>query len=115
MAGLLPGTCFYRNWINSVTLPVRRYVSDGLSAGQIELFNRKLGIDVLKVASEIPLSTDPNELIQGLVKLALPWPLTDAQLIYLKDILIPGLPDFEWTVEYGAYLNDPTDDAKRWR
>ena len=104
---------FYRNWINSVTLPVRRYVSDGLSAGQIELFNRKLGIDVLKVASQIPLATDPNELIQGLVKLALPWPLTDAQLIYLKDILIPGLPDFEWTVEYGAYLNDPADDAKK--
>ena len=102
---------FYRNWINSVTLTIRRYVTDGFSAGQIELFNRKLGIDVLKVVSKIPLATDPNELIQGLVKLALPWPLTDAQLIYLKDTLIPGLPDFEWTIEYGAYLLDPTNEV----
>ena len=39
--------------------------------------------------------------------------LNDDQLFYLKDILIPGLPDFEWTVEYGAYLNDPTNDAKK--
>jgi hypothetical protein len=24
--------------------------------------------------------------------------------------LIPGLPDFEWTVEYGDYVNDPTNE-----
>ena len=101
---------FYRNWINSVTLTVRRYVSDGLAAGQIQLFDRRLGIDVLKVVSKIPLASDPNELIQALVKLALPWPLTDAQLVYLKDVLIPGLPDFEWTVEYGAYLLNPSNE-----
>jgi hypothetical protein len=104
---------FYRNWINSVTLPVRRLLSDGVSIGQIQIFNRPLGIDVLKIASQIPVAEDPNDLIQGLVKIALPWPLTEAQLVYLKDILIPGLPDFEWTVEYGAYLNDPTDDTKK--
>jgi uncharacterized protein (DUF1800 family) len=104
---------FYRNWINSVTLTVRRAVTDGVAVGQIQIFDRPLGIDVLKIAGRIPNATDPNVMIEALVTLALPWPLTAGQLAYLKEILIPGLPDFEWTVEYGAYLLDPTDDAKR--
>jgi hypothetical protein len=24
-------------------------------------------------------------------------------------VLIPGLPDYEWTVEYTDYLNNPSD------
>lgn len=104
---------FYRNWISSVTLPVRRALSDGVCIGEIVYLNRPLGIDVLKVISKIPNAEDPNAMIAGVVALALPWPLTSEQLAYLKEILIPGLPDFEWTVEYGAYLLDPTDDAKK--
>jgi len=104
---------FYRNWINSVTLTVRRAVTDGVAVGQIQIFDRPLGIDVLKIVDRIPNAIDPNAMIEALVTLALPWPLTAGQLAYLKEILIPGLPDFEWTVEYGAYLLDPTDDAKR--
>jgi hypothetical protein len=104
---------YYRNWINSVTLPVRRVVTDGMAAGLIPLFDRPWGIDVLKIVGKIPNATDPNSMIEALVSLALPWPLSPDQLVYLKEILIPGLPDFEWTVEYGAYLLDPTDDAKR--
>ena len=104
---------FYRNWINSVTLTIRRAVTDGMASGQIPAFDRPWGIDVLKVVDKIPNATDPNAMIAGLVSLALPWPLTQAQLDYLKEILIPGLPDFEWTVEYGAYLLDPTNDTIR--
>jgi uncharacterized protein (DUF1800 family) len=104
---------YYRNWINSVTLTVRRAVTDGMAVGQINVFDRPWGIDVLKVVGKIPNATDPNVMIAALVNLALPWPLTQAQLDYLKEILIPGLPDFEWTVEYGAYLLDPTNEALR--
>lgn len=104
---------FYRNWINSVTLTIRRAVTDGVAIGQIQIIDRPLGIDVLKIVDRIPNATDPNMMIEALVTLALPWPLTTGQLAYLKEILIPGLPDFEWTVEYGAYLLDPTDDTKR--
>lgn len=104
---------YYRSWINSVTLPIRRLITDGMAAGQIPLFDRVWGIDVLKIVDKIPNSTDPNAMIAALVDLALPWPLTQAQLDYLKEILIPGLPDFEWTVEYGAYLLDPSNEANR--
>jgi uncharacterized protein (DUF1800 family) len=104
---------FYRNWINSVTLTIRRALTDGMAAGQIDVFMRPWGIDVLKVVSEIPNALDPNQMIQALVDLVLPYQLTDDQLLYLKEVLIPGLPDFEWTVEYGQYLNNPQDDAIR--
>lgn len=104
---------FYRNWINSVTLTIRRAFSDGMAVGQIDVFMRPWGIDVLKVVSEIPNALDPNTMIQSLVDLVLPNPLTTEQMAYLKEVLIPGLPDFEWTIEYGAYLNNPDDEEIR--
>lgn len=102
---------FYRNWINSVTLTIRRALSDGMAAGQINVFDRNWGINVLKVVEGIPNAPDPNQMIQALVDLVLPYPLSSEQMAYLKEVLIPGLPDFEWTIEYGQYLNNPTDDA----
>jgi len=104
---------FYRNWISSVTLTVRIAVTTSMSQGQIMIFDRPFGIDVVKVTDNIEGSTDPNVLIQKLVDLLLPYPLTQAQLDSLKELLIPGLPDFEWTLEYGQYLNDPTNETKR--
>ncbi len=104
---------FYRYWINSVTLTTRRAMTDGMATSVNAIFNRPYGIDVLKVVGGIPNSIDPNDMIQSLIDLVLPYPLTQAQLDYLKDVLIPGLPDFEWTVEYSAYLNDPTNDTIR--
>ncbi len=104
---------FYRIWINSVTLTIRRALSDGMGSGQIDVFMRPWGIDVLKVVGGIQDSVDPNIMIQALIDLLLPYQLTDLQLAYLKEVLIPGLPDFEWTVEYNAYLNNPTDEVIR--
>ncbi len=104
---------FYRIWINSVTLTIRRALSDGMASGQIDVFQRPWGIDVLKVVDGIQDSVDPNIMIQALIDLLLPYQLTDTQLAYLKEVLIPGLPDFEWTVEYTAYLNNPTDEVIR--
>ena len=39
------------------------------------------------------------------------YAITAEQVSALKEILIPGLPDFEWTVEYSDYLADPTNTA----
>jgi hypothetical protein len=30
----------------------------------------------------------------------------------LKEALIPGLPDYEWTAEWNSYLADPTNAEK---
>ena len=39
--------------------------------------------------------------------------LTASQLDFLKNALIPGLPDFEWTSEWTQFLATPTNAAKR--
>ena len=47
----------------------------------------------------LPAATaqDPNLVIAEFVRLMVPLALTANQLAFLKNALIPGLPDFEWT------------------
>ena len=37
-------------------------------------------------------------------------PLNEEDNNDLKEVLIPGLPDFEWTVEYGDYKSNPGNE-----
>ena len=68
-------------------------------------------VPVLKIVSEIPSAQDPNILINSLAEEMFNYKITEDQVSALKEILIPGLPDFEWTVEYSGYLASPTDTA----
>ncbi len=58
----------------------------------------------------IESAEDPIALIDGLAKLTLPKPIDDGQKDYLKSILLPGLPDYEWTIEYNTYKADPENE-----
>jgi len=99
---------FYQSWVNSATLPPRvDFAEDLLSARGWQ--SVKLKMDVLQVVAGLESALDPNLLIEDLSWLWYPLPLSDAQKQYLKEVLIPGLPDFEWTVEYGEYLANPDD------
>lgn len=106
---------YYRTWITAVTLPLRQAYTNVMSVGNINLRNTDatLGIDILQHISELDSPSDPNQLIQELEGIHLPQRLTESQRVGLKEILIPGLPDFEWTVEYGRYLENPEDDEIR--
>ncbi|MBK7408350.1 MAG: DUF1800 domain-containing protein [Saprospirales bacterium] len=105
-----PEPLFYRQWINSVTLPFRMVITDALSTVGYPIGGGvTLKIDVLAVVTTFNDPTDPNHLIEEFSKILFPQPITENQQTYLKEILIPGLPDFEWTVEYSDYLADPTN------
>ena len=99
-------------WINGATLPVRMRYSDGITLGfdleVLENQNFFVGIDVLAFAASVPNPSDPNDLIRELSKIFFPNPINQEQLDALKDVLIFGLPDFEWTVEYNEYINGNT-------
>ena len=103
---------FYQFWISSVTLGQRDDIStvliNGVDAGQL-----RLEIDVLNFVTKIDNATEPDDLIDGIASNIFALPISENQKAYLKEILIPGLPDFEWTVEYGEYLADPTDPNKK--
>ena len=47
----------------------------------------------------------PNALINDIAKIIFAHHISQPQLVALKEILIPGLPDFEWTDEYSLYVS----------
>jgi uncharacterized protein (DUF1800 family) len=101
---------YNRLWINSVTLPIRLVYTDLFSTVGIGQGNRRLQIDIFKLVAALPNPLNPNEMIRDLAEPIFPLPLSDGQITFLKEVLIPGLPDEEWTIEYTAYLNDPENE-----
>jgi uncharacterized protein (DUF1800 family) len=98
---------YYRTWINSTTLQYRFGYTDVLSTVGYVFGGQRLVIDVLNFITTIDNPYDPNDVVLEFVKILFPQPITDGQVTALKEILVPGLPDFEWTVEYGEYAADP--------
>ncbi len=102
---------FYRIWISSSTLLARQQFTDsiirpnGLGLGN----GIRLRINVLEWVQTLETPSDPNALIDEIAQLLYPQPLTQAQKDYLKEVLIPGLPDYEWTVEYSEWAADPAN------
>ena len=104
---------YNRIWISSVTLRARQAISDAISLGQIRIGGFSVTVDLIDYISSFGDPFDPNTLIKEFVANLFPQPITEKQLIFLKEILIPGLPDFEWTVEYDLYLNNPDNEETR--
>lgn len=102
---------YYRQWINSTTLQQRKLVIDAIATGASNSggLNRNLKGDILQFIASFADPKDPHALISEFVQLLLPQSISDAQHAALKEILIPGLPDYEWTVEYNDYLDDPNN------
>lgn len=103
---------YYRIWINSSTLQERiRFTNTLTSTNSFGVGDGlRVKFDYLAWIEQIPNATEPNDLINGIVLRLLPRSLTEGQIANLKEALIPGLPDFEWTVEYGKHLSNPEDE-----
>jgi uncharacterized protein (DUF1800 family) len=107
---------FDKLWINNLLLPKRhnfcRLMVEGGTFSYNDVNYRVTSlVPVLDIVKNITDANDPNVLITGLAEILFNYPITENQLTSLKEILIPGLPDFEWTVEYSDYLADPSNQA----
>ena len=101
-------------WINSVTIKRRMaFIQTSLGARGWRADTERIVLDPLTFIAGLSKPGDPNDLIRDIATLFYPMPLSDDQITHLKDILIPGLPDYEWTVEYDEYLQDPTNNQAR--
>lgn len=98
---------FYRTWINATTLPVRMALTDSLATTGFLVNGFRVQIDPLAFVATFDNPFDPNAVIEEARSILFPQPITDGQKAALKEILIPGLPDYEWTVEYSDYLANP--------
>ncbi len=101
---------FYRIWINSTTLQVRMQFTDKLTTTGYTFSGFRLVLNPLDFIATIDNPTDPNSVVEEFAKILFPQPITDDQKLILKEILIPGLPDYEWGVEYNDYLDYPDDE-----
>lgn len=105
---------YYRLWINSVTLPIRIRVLEGLTTVGVPINNAVYKIDVIALAG---ISSNPSEadsLITDLARFLYPRDLTTAQLVFLKKVLLPnGLPDYVWPFLWNDYKNNPNDPNKK--
>jgi hypothetical protein len=102
---------YYRNWISAVTLPIRQAYTNRMLTNGIASNGFNARIDVLKFTAGIDDPFEPNNLIDEFVRILFPQPISQSQHDYLKGILLPGLPDNEWEIEYTAYINNPTNNG----
>lgn len=100
---------YYRTWINAATLAPRSGFVDALATTGFVYNTVRYRIDVLRLVETLSDPFDPVLLIEELAEMLYPQQLSPNQLEYLKDILLPGLPDYEWTIEYNDYRNNPDD------
>ncbi len=105
---------FYRTWISAVTLGERdAFVNKLLSSNGIKKNGVAIKVNPFKILDQLENPSDPNEVITQFTALLLPVTLSEEAKNVLKEALIPGLPDFEWTLEYSSYKNDPTNAEKQ--
>ncbi|MFN0214682.1 MAG: DUF1800 family protein [Saprospiraceae bacterium] len=101
---------YHRHWINSVSLLerkryVEKFINSGFSVNSLPV----LKIPVMTIVNALPDPSDINELLFDLSDLFYPYRLTASQYDILKDVVLNGLPDYEWNLEYTAYSMDPTN------
>jgi len=112
---------FYRTWINTGTVQVLNGLFGRIFGEGYEVEGIQVKADPISILNEMVLPFDPNYVVEYFTDLLLPMPLSgskeggsfvDGQYRALKEQLIPGLPDFEWTVEYDDWQSDPENPEK---
>lgn len=89
----------YHSWMSTGSLPLRW-------ANVIKMINGTDGYNILNVvplAQQMSNPNDPYQLTRDLTEYFLPQPLSDEDYDVLTDVLLDGIPDYEWDVqEQGA-------------
>lgn len=105
---------FYRYWLSSVSLPLRKNIATASVYKLVKIGGIYYGMDLLGLVVKIQNAEDPTSLIKSLSDMFMSFELSEEQYDYLKtQVLLPGLPDYEWTDEYNAYLDDPNNTSKQ--
>ncbi|MEL6133806.1 MAG: DUF1800 domain-containing protein, partial [Bacteroidota bacterium] len=104
---------YHQIWVNSVTLPIRMAFLSRLVNRGFDENDFKVQVDTLALVETVSDPLDAPTLIAEWTARFFPYPITQPQQDSLREVLIPGLPNFEWTVEYMEYLAEPNDEMIR--
>ena len=103
---------YYRLWINSATLPLRHRYARELLQNRTEIQGYgTLNVSLLDLVRQFPEPGQLYPMIDEWVTLLFPRPIPDSQREFLKNTLLPGLPDTQWTTEWFELQSNPTDTA----
>lgn len=101
---------WYQGWLNSVTLPIRAEIAKVMCGRGLKLGNLYAPLPLLDWVASLDDPYDPIALIDELALQLFPRGISENKKTYLLDVLLPGLPEYEWTIEYGDYLANPNDE-----
>jgi len=105
---------FFRLWLNTSSLQVRTSLSKrSISRNGFYWGGDPHPFDWLSSISRYTNPLDPIEMIRDMAEEMMPQPLADAQLQALRDLLLPAIDDFVWTMEYADHIANPNDDDLR--
>ena len=107
-----------RTWINNLLLPkrfeyCRLMVEGGNTSIDDEPYRVTSLVPILQIVETVPEAEYPDVVISALADMLFTAPISQGQIKSLKEVLIPGLPDYEWTAEYEGYRNNPDDPTLR--
>jgi uncharacterized protein (DUF1800 family) len=101
---------YHRLWLNSVTMPFRKQFSDALLSSTGFVRNGvRLGIEPLEFAKKTSNPGYPDDVVADFAKILFPFQITQNQKAMLKEVLRPGIPDYEFTQQWNQYLENPSD------
>jgi uncharacterized protein (DUF1800 family) len=100
---------YYQLWINATTLPLRDTFATQMIARGLVRLGARAQINTVAFCESLPVTPDPNLLLERLGRLLLGLDISEARMNYLKSILLSGQEeDYYWTDAWLNYVNFPT-------
>ncbi len=101
---------FSKLWVNATHIKTRFDVSAFMTIyGGIPVNGNNWEIDALTFVDGLSDPYDAPTVIDDICDVFTPKDVDALQKLILKSILTNSLPDFEWTLEYTDYINNPGD------
>jgi uncharacterized protein (DUF1800 family) len=99
---------FSKLWVNATHIKTRFDVSAWVTIyGGIQINGDAWEINALTFLDNLSLPADAPTVIDDMCDVLCPKGVDALQKLILKAILTNSLPDFEWTLQYNDYLNNP--------
>ena len=100
---------FSKLWINSTYIKKRFDFIGAMLFTGLTLGTNNFSLNILGFLDGLSIPDNASVVIDDICTIFFPKDINTADKIYLKGILTNGLPDFEWTDQYNAYISDPTN------
>lgn len=99
---------FNKLWVNATHLQTRFGLAYYFTVfSGIPVAGENLKLDVLPFLDNLTDPTSAQIVIDDIAELFFPKAISVAQKATLKYLLLGGQPDFEWTLQYADYVNNP--------